>query len=131
MEIPNDYLFTKEHEWILIDEESALVGITEYAQSALGDITYIELPKLETDVEQFEQIAVVESVKAASDIFSPMSGKIVEVNEKLNDDPGLINRSCYHNGWIAKIQIANADDKSSLMNAQEYEKFLEDLEEKE
>ena len=129
MEVLKGYLYTKEHEWIHIDGTSAVVGITDYAQSALGDITFVELPKVGLEIEQFEQIASVESVKAASDIFSPMSGKIIETNRDLENDPGLINRACYEKGWIAKIEISDAEEKSNLMNASEYGKFLEGLEE--
>lgn len=128
MEVVEHYLYTKEHEWINIEDDTATIGITEYAQSALGDITYVELPQLDAEVEQFEQFVSVESVKAASDIFSPMSGRVVEVNTDLEDNPGLINKSCYEKGWIARIEISNMDEKSNLMNAAEYLKFLESLE---
>ncbi len=131
MEVIGHYFYTKEHEWVNIDGSTAIIGITDYAQSALGDITFVELPKVGGEIEQFEEIASVESVKAASDIFSPMSGKIIEVNNRLDDDPGLINKSCYENGWIAKVEIAQDEEKSNLMSADEYEKYLEKLEEKE
>ena len=131
MEVLNDYYYTKEHEWINIEGATAYVGITDYAQSALGDITFVELPKADVEVEQFEQIASVESVKAASDIFCPVSGTVIEVNAGLESDPGLINRSCYEKGWIAKIEVADAEEKSNLMDAGEYRKYLESLEEKE
>ena len=128
MEILEHYLYTKEHEWINIeDDTTAVVGITDYAQSALGDITFIELPSVGSEVEQFEQFVSIESVKAASDIFSPMSGKVTEINAKLESDPGLINRSCYEKGWIAKIELSDIEEKSNLMNAQEYHQFLESL----
>lgn len=128
MEVVEHYLFTKEHEWINVEEDTATIGITDYAQSALGDITYIELPQVDHDVEQFEQFVSIESVKAASDIYSPLSGRIIEVNAKLESDPGLINRSCYEKGWIAKISIKDLDERSNLMTAAEYQKFLEGLE---
>lgn len=128
MEVLKDYLYTKEHEWINIEGASATVGITDYAQDALGDITFIELPKAGLEIEQFEQIASVESVKAASDIFSPMSGKIIEVNGDLEAKPELINQSCYEKGWIAKIELSDLEEKSNLMNAAEYRKYLEGLE---
>ena len=128
MEVVEHYLFTKEHEWVNVEEDTATIGITDYAQSALGDITYVELPEADRDVEQFEQFVSVESVKAASDIYSPMSGKIIEVNTELESDPGLINRSCYEKGWIAKISIKELDERSNLMTAAEYQKFLEGLE---
>ena len=128
MEVVEHYLFTKEHEWINVEEDTATIGITDYAQSALGDITYVELPEADREIEQFEQFVSVESVKAASDIYSPLSGKIIEVNTKLESDPGLINRSCYEKGWIAKISIKDSDERSNLMTAAEYQKFLEGLE---
>ncbi len=131
MDIPQEFYYTKEHEWVSLSGKVATIGISEYAQSALGDITFIELPKVDAEVEQFEQVASVESVKAASDIYSPLSGTVREVNDKLSEDPGLINRSCYEKGWITKIEISDKDEISNLMNASEYEKLLESLEEKE
>ncbi len=127
MEVIEHYFYTKEHEWINIDDKTATIGITEYAQSALGDITFVELPEVDGEVEQFEQFASVESVKAASDIFAPMSGRVVEVNEDLEEDPGLVNRSCYQKGWIAKIELSDLDERGNLMTAEEYNKFLEGL----
>ncbi len=131
MEIPKHYFYTKEHEWINIEDDAATIGITDYAQGALGDITYVELPKVGTEVEQFEQVAAVESVKAASDIYSPISGKILEANNELESDPGLINKSCYEHGWIAKMSVSDIEEKSNLMTAAEYSRFLESLDEKE
>ncbi len=128
MEVMEDYLYTKEHEWIHIDDNIATIGISEYAQSALGDITFVELPEVGLEVEQFEQFASIESVKAASDIYCPMSGTVIEVNEELESSPDLINRSCYEKGWLAKIEISNLEDKANLMNSVEYQKFLESLE---
>ncbi len=127
MEIVQHYLYTKEHEWISVEDGVGTVGITEYAQSALGDITFVELPKVDAEVEQFEQFTALESVKSASDIFSPMSGRITEVNEELSDDPGLINRSCYEKGWIARIEVSDMDEASNLMTGAEYESYLESL----
>ncbi|MBF0330557.1 MAG: glycine cleavage system protein GcvH [Candidatus Omnitrophica bacterium] len=121
------YLYTKEHEWISIEDGVGVIGISEYAQSTLGDITFVELPNVDVEVEQFEQLTALESVKAASDIFSPMSGRVVEINDKVSEDPGLINRSCYDKGWIAKIEISNMDEASNLMTASEYESYLESL----
>ena len=128
MEIPNHYFYTKEHEWVDIDDKTATVGITDYAQEALGDITYVELPAIDSEVEQFEQCASVESVKAASDIFSPISGKVIEVNSVLESNPGLINKDCFEKGWFAKIEMSNPDEKSNLMTAAEYKSFLKSLE---
>ncbi len=128
MEVMEDYFYTKEHEWIRIEDSIATIGITDYAQSALGDITYVELPDVDAEVEQFEQFASVESVKAASDIFCPMSGRIIEVNSDLESNPELINKSCYEKGWLVQIEITAPEEKSNLMTAAEYERFLESLE---
>lgn len=127
MEIEEHFLYTKEHEWADIDEGVATIGISEYAQSSLGDITFIELPAVGDEVEQFGEFASIESVKAASDIFSPMAGEIIEVNEDLEGDPGLINKFPYKNGWIAKVKIFDKEERSNLMTADEYRKFLESV----
>lgn len=127
MEIAEHLLYTKEHEWINIEGDEATVGISDYAQESLGDITFIELPSVGDEVEQFGEFVSVESVKAASDIFSPMSGEVIAVNEDLNDDPGLINKSPYEKGWIARIKLSDSEEKSNLMTAEEYSKFLESV----
>ena len=126
-EVESHLLYTKEHEWVNIEENVATIGITDYAQSALGDITFVELPGVGDDVEQFEQFASIESVKAANDIFSPLSGKVMEVNAALENKPGMINKSCYEKGWLAKIEISDVDEASNLMTAEEYESFLESI----
>jgi glycine cleavage system H protein len=127
MEIEENLLYTKEHEWVSIEDNTATMGITDYAQEALGDVTYVELPDEETEVEQFEQIVSVESVKAASDIYAPMGGKVTEVNRKLEDTPDLINKDCYGKGWIAKIEVRDMDESTNLMSAEEYRNYLESL----
>ena len=128
MEIIDHYLYTKEHEWINIEDNIGTVGITDYAQSALGDITFVELPGQDAEVEQFEEFVSVESVKAASDIFAPMSGRVIEVNAKLEDAPGIINKHCYTKGWMVKIEISSMEETSNLMTAEEYENYLESIE---
>ncbi len=127
MEIIEHYLYTKEHEWVSIEENTATMGITDYAQHALGDITYVELPAEESEVEQFEQCITVESVKAASDVFAVMGGRVIEVNRKLEDNPALINKDCYEKGWIIKIDIRDMDETTNLMAADEYRNFVESL----
>jgi glycine cleavage system H protein len=127
MEIEDHLLYTKEHEWINIDGDEATVGISDYAQESLGDITFVELPSVGDEVEQFEEYASIESVKAASDIFSPMSGEIIEVNDDLNEDPGLINKSPYRKGWIAKVKLSDSEEQANLMTAEEYHKYLESI----
>lgn len=127
MEIDEHLLYSKEHEWVSIDGDVATVGISDYAQESLGDITFVELPQVDDEVEQFGELASVESVKAASDIFSPMSGQIIEVNEDLEDKPGIINKSPYDKGWLVKIAISDIEEKNNLMTAEEYEMFLESV----
>ena len=127
MEIEENFLYTKEHEWVSIEDNIATMGITDYAQEALGDVTYVELPEEEAEVEQFEQFVSVESVKAASDIYSPIGGRVTEVNRKLDDTPGLINKDCYGKGWIAKIEVRDMDESTNLMSAEEYRNYLESL----
>jgi len=124
-DIEEHLLYTKEHEWISIDDdETVTTGITDYAQEQLGDITFIELPGEGDQLEQFEQVASIESVKAASDIYSPMSGEVLEVNTELETDPGLINKSPYVKGWIVRIKITDPDEKNNLMTAEEYREYL-------
>ena len=127
MEIEEHLLYSKEHEWVSIDGDVATIGISDYAQESLGDITYVELPQLDDEVEQFGELASVESVKAASDIFSPMAGKIIEVNSDLEADPGIINKSPYEKGWMVKVSIDDLEEKNNLMTADEYAKFLESV----
>ena len=127
MEIEENFLYTKEHEWVSIEDNIATMGISDYAQEALGDVTYVELPVEETEVEQFEQFVSVESVKAASDIFAPIGGKVTEINRNLEDTPGLINKDCYGKGWIAKIEVRDMDESTNLMSAEEYRSYLESL----
>ncbi|MCK4881730.1 MAG: glycine cleavage system protein GcvH [Candidatus Omnitrophica bacterium] len=124
MEIVEHLLYTKEHEWINIEDGEATVGISDYAQESLGDITFIELPSVGDEVEQFGEFVSVESVKAASDVFSPMSGEVIAVNEDLNENPGMINKSPYEKGWIARIKLSDSEEQSNLMTADEYSKFL-------
>jgi len=127
MEIEENFLYTKEHEWVSVEDNIATMGITDYAQEALGDVTYVELPEEESEIEQFEQFVSVESVKAASDIYAPMGGRVTEVNRKLEDNPALINKDCYGKGWIAKIEINDMDESTNLMSAEEYRNYLDSL----
>jgi len=124
--LPQDLLFSKEHEWVRLDGDNATVGITDYAQNALGDIVYVELPKVGATIEQFANIGVVESVKAVSDLFTPISGEVVEVNGALEADPAAVNREPYAAGWLFKVRVSNRDEAKSLLNAAEYEKLATD-----
>ena len=127
MNIPSDLFYTKEHEWVKIEGAMGTVGVTDYAQHALGDVTYVELPQTGSSVFQFKNLATIESVKAASDIFAPFSGQVTSVNAALETKPGLINTSPYADGWIAKIKIEDPNEKNNLMNAATYKTFVEGL----
>jgi glycine cleavage system H protein len=120
---PEDLLYSKEHEWVRLDGENATVGITDYAQASLGDIVYVELPKVGTEIEQFGNVGVIESVKAVSDLFTPMSGKVVEINTTLDGDPAAVNREPHGGGWLFKLKLSNPDETKSLLNAAGYEKI--------
>jgi glycine cleavage system H protein len=124
MMIPDDLLYTESHEWIKREGENIRVGITDHAQSELTDVVYVELPKLERDVNAKEPVAVVESVKAASDIYAPAKGTILEVNKALEGDPSLINREPYGQGWIFVLKIENPDDLKNLKDASAYKKQI-------
>ncbi|MBF0475870.1 MAG: glycine cleavage system protein GcvH [Deltaproteobacteria bacterium] len=119
--------FTKEHEWVSLDEGTAVVGISDYAQKSLGDITYVDLPEIGTGVAQFQEVAVVESVKAASDIYAPLAGEVCEVNAALADDPGLINRSPYDQGWLFKMTDIDLSGLDQLLDAAAYESYVAGL----
>lgn len=126
--IPQDLKYTKEHEWVRVEGDKAVFGITDHAQSALGDITFIELPSKDGEIKQSESIATIESVKAASDVYAPLSGKILEVNESLQDNPEIMNSSPYEDGWICRVNIKDTGEQDTLMSASEYEKYLKENE---
>jgi glycine cleavage system H protein len=117
--------FTKDHEWVRLDGDLAVVGITDYAQSQLGDIVYVELPELGRGIEQGGEAAVVESVKAASDVFAPLSGEVVEVNEALAVDPGKVNADPMGEGWFWKMRPTDPTQVESLMDEAAYRRFVE------
>jgi glycine cleavage system H protein len=123
---PADLLFSKEHEWVKLDGDSATIGITDYAQNALGDIVYVELPKVGAAIKQFSNVGVIESVKAVSDLFTPMSGEVVEVNGALENDPAAVNREPYGAGWLLRIRVANPAETQALLSPAEYEKIAAD-----
>ncbi|MCJ7592176.1 MAG: glycine cleavage system protein GcvH [Woeseiaceae bacterium] len=127
-ELPGDLLYTVEHEWLRREDDgSVTIGITDHAQGALGDLVYVELPEVGQDVEEGGEMAVVESVKAASDVYAPIAGEIVEINEALADDPETINSDPYGEGWIVRMQPADAIDEEALMSPNDYQQFLDEL----
>lgn len=125
---PKDRKYTKSHEWIKIDGDHAVVGITDHAQEELGDITFVELPEVDENVEQGEECAEIESVKAASEIFAPVSGTIAAVNEELEDTPETVNNSPFEKGWIFKLKEFDEKQLDELLDASAYEKVVEDEE---
>jgi glycine cleavage system H protein len=124
MNIPDDLLYTESHEWIRREGDNVRVGISDHAQSELTDVVYVELPKVDRQANAKEPIAVVESVKAASDIYAPVKGTVVEVNKALESDPGLINREPYGQGWIFVLKIDNAGELKNLKDAAAYKEQI-------
>ena len=120
-------LYTKEHEWLDIDGDVATVGITDYAQEALGDIVYIDLPEVGSEVEAEGDVCVVESVKAASDVYTPLSGEITEINESLSDEPELINNDPEGAAWMFKIKASNISEADEYMSLEQYKEFISEL----
>jgi glycine cleavage system H protein len=120
---PDNLLYSKEHEWVKIDGDRATVGITDYAQNSLGDIVYVELPRVGRQVDQFGNIGVVESVKAVSDLFTPIGGEVSEINPTLENDPAAVNRDPYGTGWMIKLKLKNPDEAKNLLSAADYEKI--------
>ncbi len=126
MTIKEDVLYTKEHEWVKVDGDIATVGISDYAQEQLGDIVYVELPEKGKVVKQMETVATIEAVKTAADVYSPVSGEVIEVNSDLENKPELINEAPYGKGWIVKLKMTNPDDVKGLLSAEDYKKLLEE-----
>ncbi len=128
MENPIDRKYTKEHEWIKIDGDIATVGITDFAQDQLTDVVFVELPDVGKQIEQNGNLCVVESIKSVSEVFSPISGEIVEVNKALENSPELVNNEPFEGGWIAKLKVKNEAELDQLMTQEEYNKFLTGIE---
>ena len=122
----NDIYFTEDHEYIIVEDGIGTIGISEYAQGQLGDIVFVELPEIGTVLDQKDECAVIESVKIASEIYSPISGEVIEVNNALDDNPALINEDAIGNGWICKIKITEESELEDQQNENEYEEFLKD-----
>jgi len=124
MEFPEELRYTEEHEWVMVEEELAVVGISDFAQDALGDVVFVELPEVGTVLEAGKAFGVVESVKAVSDIYAPISGTVEEINEDLLDAPEIINTSPYEDGWMIKIRMDDADEADALMTADAYQALI-------
>jgi len=125
---PNDFYYTKEHEWIKVEGDEGLVGITDFAQHQLGDIIFVELPQVGAELTTHQSIGVVESVKSVSDVYSPVAGRVVAVNDALSQTADLLNKDPHGKGWIVRLKIKDKKELQGLMKASEYEKLLEGLE---
>ncbi len=121
---PSDLRYTKEHEWIRVEGNTATVGITAFAQDQLGDVVFVEVPKVGKEYAQFAQFGVVESVKTVSDLYLPVSGKVVEVNASLEAAPELVNKEPYGGGWMIRVEMANPGEVAALLTAEQYAEFI-------
>ena len=124
MDLPENIKYTEDHEWVSVKDDVATVGITDFAQSELGDIIFVEFPDQYMSVDQKESIGTLEAVKTVADIFSPLTGSIIELNENLESNPELINEDPYSNGWILKIKMSNPSEYNSLLSNTDYEKLI-------
>ena len=123
-DIPEDLVYTSEHEWMRIEGNKAEIGITNHAQNELGDIVYVELPSLDDEIDSGEEFGTIESVKAVSPLYMPVSGRIIEVNSELQEHPELVNEDCYDEGWLVRIEITNAEDTGELLDPEAYKEIL-------
>ena len=124
MNTPDNLLYTNEHEWIRVDGNEAYIGITDYAQSELGDIVFVELPNTDDEFEKNDVFGTIEAVKTLADLFLPVSGKIVKVNEKIENEPELINSDPYNDGWLVKISVSNTDELTEILTPEDYKKLI-------
>jgi glycine cleavage system H protein len=122
--IPEDRKYTREHEWVKVEDGVAVVGITDYAQRELGDVVFVNLPATGTRVKQFERFGEIESVKAVSDLYAPVSGEVIEVNPRLGSEPELVNRSPYEEGWMLKVRLEDPAELDNLLTAEEYRQHI-------
>ena len=122
---PEDLKYSEEHEWLRMEGDAAVIGITHFAQDSLGDVVFVELPEVGSDVEQFQKMGEIESVKAVSDLYSPVGGRVIEVNESLVDSPELVNDSPYEDGWMLRVEVADSSEIERLMSASEYDALIE------
>lgn len=127
MSIPKDLKYTKEHEWVRVEGKTATVGITDHAQSALGDVVFVELPATGREFKKGATFGVVESIKAVSDLYAPLSGKVTEAHSELTNDPSLVNREPYTGAWMLKMELSDPAELSGLMDASAYEQYISSL----
>lgn len=121
---PSDYLYSRDHEWVRVEGDSCVLGITEYAQEELGEIVFVELPDVGQSFHATEEVGTIESVKAVAEVFTPVSGEVVEVNGALEDEPELVNDDPHGDGWLVKLRITSKPELDELMSAEQYEEFI-------
>jgi glycine cleavage system H protein len=121
---PTDYLYSREHEWIRVEEDVCVLGITEFAQQELGEVVFVELPEVGQVFNAQDELGTIESVKAVAEVYSPVAGEVVEINDSVVDDPEMLNDDPQGEGWLVKIRFSSADDLKALMNAEQYEEFV-------
>lgn len=124
MAVPSELKYSKEHEWIKVEGNTATIGITEYAQGELGDIVFVELPEVDDDIQEGETFGSVESVKTVSELYAPVTGKVVEANEELEDSPEFVNESPYEKAWMVKVEISDLDQLNELLSAEQYSEMI-------
>ena len=120
---PSEYLYSREHEWVRVQDDVCILGITEFAQQELGEVVFVELPEVGQVFDSGDEVGTIESVKAVAEVYTPLAGEIVEINEAVVDDPELINEDPHHEGWLIKVRFSSAADLKQLMNAEQYEEF--------
>ena len=125
MDFPDELKYTEEHEWVLVEEDIATIGITDFAQEQLGDVVFVELPEVGDELEAGKSFGVFESVKAVSDVYAPVSGEVVEINDDLPDEPEILNNSPYEDGWMIKIKLSDSSELDDLMDVADYQEFVE------
>jgi glycine cleavage system H protein len=126
--IPKKNLYTRDHEWVRIEGNKAEVGITDHAQKALGDIVFVELPDTEDEIDAGDEFGSIESVKAVTALFLPMSGRVIAVNTELKESPEIINEECYDEGWVIRLELSNKEESTELLSSEDYKEFLLDEE---
>ena len=122
---PRDYLYSREHEWLRVEDDLCVLGITEFAQQELGEVVFVELPEIGQVFDANDELGTIESVKAVAEVFTPVAGEVVEVNDAVVDDPELLNEDPHGEGWLIKVRFSSADDLKTMMKAEEYEEFVQ------
>jgi glycine cleavage system H protein len=122
---PRDYLYSREHEWLRVEDDLCVLGITEFAQQELGEVVFVELPEIGQVFDANDELGTIESVKAVAEVFTPVAGEVVEINDAVVDDPELLNEDPHGDGWLIKVRFSSADDLKTMMKAEEYEEFVQ------